>query len=388
MNSETAKPVNARLTAFTLAAGNFVVGLSIMELAGMVSDLTAGLDVTISDVGHLTTFGAIVLCVGSPLMIWATSEIDRHKLLIMALAGTAAGQLASAFVPNYDSLLAIRLVMMMLSAVYTPVAASTVAMIVAEKNRASAISFVFLGWSLAIALGLPVVTFLALHVGWRETFAIFGGMTAIVLVLTLCTVPSGLRGGALSFQTWASIGQSPLILVLLLITTLWTSGMFTLFPYLGPLVVDLANGSAREIGILFAIIGVMGFIGNIMATRIVVTFGAFTTARFFLLLMFAGMLIWAFGAGILLLMFVGVTLWGIGFAAFNSMQQARLIAAAPLLASATVSLNTSSNYVGQAVGSALGAELFSRGMPLVMGYAAAGFTLLALIALGVSRKLR
>ena len=261
-----------------------------MELAGLVADLTAGLNVTISDVGHLTTFGAVVLCVGSPLMVWATSEIDRHKLLIMALAGTAIGQFASAFVPDYGSLLAIRLVMMMLSAVYTPVAASTVAMIVAEKSRASAISFVFLGWSLAIALGLPVVTFLALHVGWRETFAILGGLTALVLVLTVCTVPSGLRGGALSLRNWASIGQSPLILLLLLITALWTSGMFTLFPYLGPLVVTLANGSAREIGVLFAIIGMMGFIGNIMATRIVVTFGAFTTARFFLLLMFAGML--------------------------------------------------------------------------------------------------
>jgi MFS transporter, DHA1 family, inner membrane transport protein len=62
--------------------------------------------------------------------------------------------------------------------------------------------------------------------------------------------------------------------------------------------------------------------------------------------------------------------WGLGFAAANSMQQARLIAAAPELATASVALNTSSIYVGQALGSGLGGLLFARGLDLPMGYVA------------------
>jgi len=87
-------------------------------------------------------------------------------------------------------------------------------------------------------------------------------------------------------------------------------------------------------------------------------------------------------------MALGCAIWGLGFAAFNSMQQARLIAAAPTLASATVALNTSSNYVGQAIGSAIGAELFVRGHWVAMGYADTAFMVLALAALLASRRLR
>jgi predicted MFS family arabinose efflux permease len=385
---QTAKPANARLTAFTLMLGNFVTGLSIMGPAGMIDDLTTGLGVTIRDGGHLITFGAVVLCFGSPLMVWATSTFDRRKLLAVALAAIALGQLASAFAPNYEILLAIRLIMMTLSAVFTPVAASTISAIVTERNRASSISFVFLGWSLALALGMPLVKFIAAHVGWREAFAVLSGVTVVALALLIFTVPKRLSGTPLSLRSWTAIGKSPLMMLLLLITILWTSGQFVLFPYLGPLITKLAGGGTQEIGAFFAIMGTMGFIGNVAATRIVLWIGAFNTALIFISAMFFGTLVWAVGAGTLTMMGAGVALWGIGFAAFNSMQQARLVAAAPALASASVALNTSSNYVGQAIGSYLGGELFVRDLLLVMGYAATGFMLVAVAALMVSRKLR
>ncbi len=57
-------------------------------------------------------------------------------------------------------------------------------------------------------------------------------------------------------------------------------------------------------------------------------------------------------------MAVSVAIWGLGFASTNSMQQVRLVGAAPSLASASVSLNTSVLYIGQAVGSAIGGFLF------------------------------
>lgn len=49
-----------------------------------------------------------------------------------------------------------------------------------------------------------------------------------------------------------------------------------------------------------------------------------------------------------------VSLWGLGFASTNSMQRVRLVTAAPPLAPASVSLNTSVLDIGQAMGSATG----------------------------------
>ena len=74
-----------------------------------------------------------------------------------------------------------------------------------------------------------------------------------------------------------------------------------------------------------------------------------------------------------------VAVWGLGFASTNSMQQVRLVGAAPALASASVSLNTSVLYIGQAVGSAIGGMLFVRDLLHGAGYVAAAFIALALI---------
>jgi predicted MFS family arabinose efflux permease len=64
------------------------------------------------------------------------------------------------------------------------------------------------------------------------------------------------------------------------------------------------------------------------------------------------------------------------------MQQVRLMAAAPTLASASVSLNTSVLYIGQGLGSALGAMFYVREAYDAMniaGAAAIGFTVLLIV---------
>jgi MFS transporter, DHA1 family, inner membrane transport protein len=74
-----------------------------------------------------------------------------------------------------------------------------------------------------------------------------------------------------------------------------------------------------------------------------------------------------------------VAVWGLGFASTNSMQQVRLVGAAPALASASVALNTSVLYIGQAVGSAIGGVLYARDLLYGAGYVATGFVALALM---------
>jgi MFS transporter, DHA1 family, inner membrane transport protein len=82
---------------------------------------------------------------------------------------------------------------------------------------------------------------------------------------------------------------------------------------------------------------------------------------------------------------VGALFWGLGFAAANSMQQARLAAAAPELASASIALNTSGIYVGQAVGSYVGGFLIVRELLSAMGWTAVAFLVAALVILFFTR---
>jgi MFS transporter, DHA1 family, inner membrane transport protein len=104
-------------------------------------------------------------------------------------------------------------------------------------------------------------------------------------------------------------------------------------------------------------------------------------------LVLSGISGWALGAGFYPLMACSAAIWGLGFASSNSMQQVRLVAAAPALASASVSLNTSFLYVGQAVGSGIGGLLYANDLLYGIGYAGAAFVALALTTVILTRSL-
>jgi predicted MFS family arabinose efflux permease len=325
------------------------------------------------------------VCVGSPIVAWLTTRIERRLLLAGTLAVLVVGQAASAFAPNYSVVLALRLAMLAVAAIYTPQAASTVAMIVLANERSSAIAFTFLGWSLAVAGGLPLITFIAAYAGWRAAFAASASAALVPCILLAFSLPRGLRGPSLSLQSFGVIARHRKILLLLLITILQTSGQFTVFIYLAPLLQRLTGVGHEIVGLFFAAYGVAGFAGNVIATRIVSALGGWVTSVVFLGSTFIGMLLWALGAGFLPVMGIGILFWGLGFAATNSMQQARLVAAAPDLSSASVALNTSALYIGQAIGSALGGILFSLDIVHGIGFVGAGFVGLGIAVWSITR---
>ena len=380
--------VARRFAPTALMLGNIVTGCSVLAPAGMLSELSSGLEVTIRDAGLLITFGAIMLCIGSPLTAWLTSRIERRTLLTATLAVLALTNAASALAPDYATLLIIRLIMLAVGALYTPQAAGTAALIVRPEKRGSTIAYIFLGWSLAAAVGLPLITFIASRYGWRAVYGSIGVIGCVSFLLLAWRLPRGLVGTPVDLKTWADVGRNRMIVLLLSITTLQMSGQFVVFTFMGPLLTKLTDAGPDAIGLVFALYGVFGFIGIAIATRIVDSWGAYKTSLLFMVLMQAGVTGWAFSAGIYPLMACSVAIWGLGFASTNSMQQVRLVVAAPNLASASVSLNTSVLYIGQAVGSAVGGMMYARDLLYGAGYVAMCFTALALIMVVLTKPPR
>ena len=384
-NPPDASHVHRRFAPTALMLGNLVTGCSVLAPAGMLSELSSGFGVTIRDAGLLITFGAIMLCIGSPLTAWLTSRIERRTLLAATLAVLALANAASAFAPDYVSLLVIRLVMLAVGALYTPQAAGTAALIVPAEKRGSTIAYIFLGWSLAAAVGLPLITFIASRYGWRAVYGSIGLIGCLSFLLLAWRLPRGLVGSPVDLKTWADVGRNRMIIRLLSITTLQMSGQFVVFTFMGPLLTKLTQAGPDAVGLVFALYGLFGFIGIAFATRIVDSWGAYKTSLLFTAVLFTGITGWALSAGNYPLMACSVAIWGLGFASTNSMQQVRLVTAAPTLASASVSLNTSVLYVGQAVGSAIGGVLYARDLLYGAGYVSMGFVALALMVVVLTK---
>jgi predicted MFS family arabinose efflux permease len=351
----------------------------------MLIELSGDLDVSVRDAGLLITFGAMMLCVGSPLTAWLTSRIERRTLLTTTLAVLCVTNAASAFAPDYISLLGIRLIMLAVGALYTPQAAGTAALIVPLQKRGSTIAYIFLGWSLAAAVGLPLITFIASRYGWRAVYGGISGIGCVSFLLLAWRLPGGLVGARVDLKTWADVARNRMIALLLLITMLQMSGQFVVFTFMGPLLTKLTHAGPDAVGLVFMIYGLFGFIGIAVATRIVDSWGAYKTSILFTVLVLTGVTGWALSAGVYPLMAGSVAIWGLGFASTNSMQQVRLVTAAPALASASVSLNTSVLYIGQAIGSGVGGVLYARDLLHGSGYVAVAFIALALVAVTLTR---
>ena len=371
---------------YGLMLGNFATGIAVLAPAGMLTVLADGLHAGIRDTGLLVTYGAVILCFGSPLVAWLTTRIDRRTVLVGSLAFMVLGQAGSALAPNYATVLTLRLIMLTMAALFTPQAASTIALIVPEKERPASISFVFLGWSLAVAGGLPLINFVSAYAGWRATFAVTALAALVPCIMLAVILPRKLLGPRLSLGSFYDLARNRRIDLLLLITILPISGQFIVFIYLAPLLQKMAGASHETVGLMFALYGLAAFVGNVIASRIVGSLGPWATSGIFLISTLIGLLFWTFGGGVLPVMACGIVFLGLGFAAANSMQQARLVLAAPHLSSASVALNTSGVYIGQAIGSGLGGLMYSLGLMRGLGLAGIAFATVGVAIWAMTRS--
>ncbi len=374
-----------RFAPTSLLLGNFVVGTSVLAPTGMLNELSAGFGITIRDASLLITFGAIVMCLGSPLLAWWTSRVDRRVLLGTSLGLIALGHLGSAYASSFEMLLSMRLMQLAAAAPFSPQAASSVQALVPESRRSSTIAFVFLGWSLATAIGIPIVTNLAHAFGWRAAYGFIGALSTLSCAFLFWRMPRGIHTAPVQLSTWGTLARTKTVPQLLLLTVLLTSGQFVVFTFIAPLLRIVGGASVSTTALVFALFGVAGVLGNVVATQVVGRWGAYKTSRTAVTCMLIGVITWSLATPTLALMALSVFVWGLGFASNNSMQQARLVAAAPPAAGASVALNTSAIYIGQAFGSALGGALFAQAAYVQLGLVAAVFMVVGMAVL-VSTK--
>jgi predicted MFS family arabinose efflux permease len=349
---------------WALMFGNFVIGCGIMVVPGTLNDLARSLQVSVPLAGQLFAIGAATVCFGAPLLAGWVAGFDRRRLLAASLVGYAAGHALSAAMPSYATLWPIRAATMLGAAVFTPQAAAAVGFMSPPEHRGRAIAFIFLGWSMASVLGLPLSAWLADSFGWRFAFAAVASISLLAALWVFAVMPDGVRPDGLSSAAWRSAFSNPLLMAIVAVTFLTGAGQFTLFAYLTPYFRDVLQASTLDSSLLLVWFGAFGVFGNVMLTRFIDRIGAGVAATVMVVCIAVTFIAWPFAAGV-----VGTGLalapWAFGCFSGQSAQQARLSAVAPQLAPALLALNTSAIYLGQAAGASSGGWLIAH-----HGYAA------------------
>lgn len=372
-----------RLALWSLLFGNFVIGTGVLLPAGLLNVLGADLQVPPATAGLLLFAGGLVVGVGAPVLAGLTSRFDRRLLLAMSAAIFAVGHGLAALAPEFWSLLVIRTVTMVAVTVFTPQAAATVGLLLPPEKRSEAIAFIFIGWSLASVVGIPLGSILGTAFGWRVTFLAMALLAAASCVGVMLSLKPGLRVQPLQFSSWIAVFKNPALLCIMVVTLLSMSGQFTVVSYLAPILREAFAATPTGIAVMFGIFGVAGVLGNYLATKTIGRFGVDRTILVALCFLLAGLGTFGVFFGNYLVGCIACFIWGLGTFSSNSLQQSRLVVIAPGLAAATVALNTSAVFLGQSVGAAAGGFAIRDGISANIAWMALGFLVLA-IALSVA----
>jgi predicted MFS family arabinose efflux permease len=346
---------------WALMVGNFVIGTGVMVVPGTLTDISHSLNVSIPQAGQLITAAAILMGLGAPAFASLVAGWDRRRLLALSLIWYGLLTGACALAPSYATLLPLRVLAVIAPAIFTPQAAASVGLLVSPAQRGRAITFVFLGWSVASVMGMPLAAWIGGEFGWRWAFGLVALMSFASGWWVWREMPNGIKPAALSRQSWqATQGSAPLMMAVG-VTLLGGFGQFVLFSYFAPYFAQTLGLGGGGLSLLFLWFGAFGLLGNVVMSRWIDRIGAPQSVLIALGAMALSLLMWPLGQGGLWQQALVLVPWALGCFSMNSAQQARLVHISPALAPATVALNSSGIYAGQALGAALGGVMIAQG---------------------------
>lgn len=263
-------PSRMPLAVYALTAGAFGIGTTEFVIMGLLMQVAADLHVSIASAGLLISGYALGVFVGAPLLTAATGRMPRKAVLVALMVVFTLGNLACALAPSYPLLMIARVVTSLAHGTFFGVGAVVATSLVAEERKASAISIMFTGLTVATLLGVPAGAWLGLHYGWRATFwaVTLVGVVATIVIATLVphdrsapAPPGSLR------QEAAAVLHAPVLLGLLM-TVLGFGGMFTVYTYIQPLLTQVTGFGEAAVSPILLVFGVGMIVGNLLGGRL------------------------------------------------------------------------------------------------------------------------
>lgn len=352
----------------SLTLGNFAIGAGAMVMPGMMLEMSRDLQVSPAAVGLLISGFAMAVCVGGPFLSGWTSRIERRTLLTASLVVYAIAHLAAAVAPGYQSLMVIRILTAIGAGLFTAQAAATVGLMVPPEQRGKAMGTIFLGWSISAVVGTPMGAYFSALIGWRWTISLVGFLSAGAAIWVWRQIPGKLFVSRIDRAAWKALFTDGPLLMALSVTAVQAIGMFSLMAYMTVALKESIDASPALMSAMFLCFGAAGVFGNVVGVRFMDRIGPVRVGLIALGCMLTALVLWPLTHGSVAVTTLLIIVWGLGCFSMNSSQQVRLVMMSPALAPASVSLNSSAIYLGQALGAMIGGVIISAYGPANLSY--------------------
>lgn len=356
------------LALYALTAGAFGIGTTEFVIMGLLLQVATDLQVTVSMAGLLISGYALGVFVGAPLLSLSTSRLPRKTVLIALMLIFTLGNIACALAESYSALMVARVITSLAHGTFFGVGSVIATGLVAPDRKASAISIMFTGLTVATLLGVPAGAWLGQELGWRATFWAVAAIGALASLIIATLVPADRTADKnnkpVALRDELSVLARPQVLLGLLMTVLGFAGVFTVFTYIQPLLTQITGFNQSAVSPILLVFGVglvagnllggrladrrplIALIGSLAALAIVLALMTFTVTSKPAIILFAGLL---------------------GFAAFATvapLQMRVLTQAEGAGQNLASSLNIAAFNLGNALGAWLGGNVIDNGAGL------------------------
>lgn len=243
------------LVAFMLGCNEFIV-------VGVLSDISQELHVADATVGYLVTIFATVYAVSTPFITILTNRFSRYKTLMTLMVIFVIGNTLSGLASNFGILLLSRIMTAMVAGAIISLIMTFASAIAPREKRASLVSWIFAGFSIASVFGVPIGTAISTAYSWHDAF---------YLITIISVITCGLLGWLLPKQVEQVQGSIKNQLVLLtdkriyvgIVLVLFTAAtMYAYYTYIRPILTTGLGFSTASLNWLLFLIGVMSILCN------------------------------------------------------------------------------------------------------------------------------
>ncbi|WP_045518335.1 MFS transporter [Neobacillus niacini] len=252
-----------------LAISAFAIGTTEFISVGLLPLIANDLEIPVTTAGLTVSLYALGVTFGAPILTSLTSSMSRKSLLLWIMVIFIIGNGLAASATSIGVLLVARVISALSHGIFMSIGSTIAADLVPENRRASAISIMFTGLTVATVTGVPFGTFIGQQFGWRIAFIIIIVVGVIALLANSILIPSTLRKGTISsFRDQIKLVTNGRLLLVFIITALGYGGTFVVFTYLSPILQEITGFNEGTVAAILLGYGIAIAIGNMIGGKV------------------------------------------------------------------------------------------------------------------------
>ena len=362
-----------------LTIGMFALGMDAYIVAGLIPSISKSFNKSSSAIGQGVTVFTLFFSISAPIFSTILAKSPVKKILIIAFSIFTLANIITAISMNYMLYIVSRAIAGLGAGVSSPIAISASNHLVSEKHKGKAIAFTVGGMSVGTVIGVPLGLEIANISNWRFAMLVIIVISFIALISVSILMPKFKIEAPPNLKDRFQLFLNKHVLRVISVTLCAAIASLGLYTYLADII--KTNTDTKNLTHYLTAWGIGGLIGSFGIGFII---DRFKNTRFVMLII---LILLALSFGLIpisinlpILGLIPFILWGAMGWATQAPQQHILLKKHPEYGGSAVALNSSINYLGSAMGSAIGGIiLFTVNSINVLIYSALGITIIGIL---------